>query len=352
MTFSFVHIFKIALFGALLLPEINFALTPSTASPSQKFKAPNSSQEIVVYGLQKTQRPVIQTEINLCRCENDFETLGQRLLNTGLFKSVTVKEHSSDQSITKSLLIEEKWTTIPILKFNSGGGVNQLTAGVYDPHLFGRRIEIGAQYESIASAPSFVVWNKIPRFLNTAFFTDLQFWNTKRIRLKYLQNKNDPVLERALLQETKKLYFAVGREWNFRLRTSLLLEHRDDVFSTDFIDQSVLNKVSRQTLPESAEVFLPGVQIDWGFLETHRQSPKGLLAQASYRKGIVKGDTQSNFNLSKIDLVSHQFWKDFSWSSRYQLGFSDTNILQYWNYLGGLESIRGFVDNRFAGRRY
>ncbi len=29
---------------------------------------------------------------------------------------------------------------------------------------------------------------------------------------------------------------------------------------------------------------------------------------------------------------------------------TDTNLLQYWGYFGGLDRIRGFADNRFSGR--
>ena len=39
-------------------------------------------------------------------------------------------------------------------------------------------------------------------------------------------------------------------------------------------------------------------------------------------------------------------------SQRVQIGLTDTNILQHWNYLGGLESIRGYADNRFATKNY
>lgn len=33
-------------------------------------------------------------------------------------------------------------------------------------------------------------------------------------------------------------------------------------------------------------------------------------------------------------------------------GWTDTEVLQYWYYLGGLDRVRGFSDNRFAGSKY
>jgi outer membrane protein assembly factor BamA len=37
-------------------------------------------------------------------------------------------------------------------------------------------------------------------------------------------------------------------------------------------------------------------------------------------------------------------------AQRFLAGTTSTQILQYWYYLGGLDRIRGFHDNRFAGR--
>lgn len=49
------------------------------------------------------------------------------------------------------------------------------------------------------------------------------------------------------------------------------------------------------------------------------------------------------------------FYKSFEKSTlaqRLLFGGTNTNILQYWHYLGGLKEIRGYSDNRFAGRYY
>ena len=57
-------------------------------------------------------------------------------------------------------------------------------------------------------------------------------------------------------------------------------------------------------------------------------------------------DTQLNFKYFQPIFGRSTF------AQRFQSGFTTTEILQYWHYVGGLEHIRGFAEDRFAGRYF
>lgn len=302
-----------------------------------------------IEGLIKTHRKVIETEIKICNCGANPEILKQQILATGLFHEVDVNRNPNNQI---SIIVKEKWTTIPILKLNSGGGVNQTTFGVYDPNIMGNRIEFGTQYESLGGAPSFVIWNKVPRISDSKYFTDVQYWNTKRIRLKYDQTEDSPVLTKALLHESEKFYFGLGYESTIDLRIRAIFESHQDQFTTDFVSDKYLAKVSGQIVPPSSKYLFLGSQLDWGQLNTIRHSPEGHLVTVSFKYAKAQEKGLTDFTSARIEYLAYKHSKDFIFANRIQAGATNTKVLQYWNYLGGLESIRGFADNRFAARNF
>lgn len=304
---------------------------------------------IEIEGLDRTKSSVIFTELELCNCLDRPDEVEQALLATGLFYQVqTVSENGRVQKIQ----LKERWTTIPIAKFNSGGGVQQSTIGVYDPNVFGRRIELGTQYESLAGAPSLVFWNKVPRLFESRFFSDLQLWQVQRARLKYDPSTNEPILIKALLQETERNYLAIGYEWNSHFKIRFGFETQRDQFSTARISQDTLNLVSGQIIPASSDVrFIIG-QIDYGQLRTERHSPIGHLTYINFKSGFEQSNNKTRFHSIKAETSHFQLFDDLLFATRIQFGSTTSDLIQYWNYLGGLESIRGFADNRFATRNY
>lgn len=308
--------------------------------------------ENIVYEINgnfKTNQFKIESELVLFNTKTN-ENIEQILLTTGLFSQVKSKQQSE---INFSVEVAEKWTTIPIFKFNSGGGAKQFVLGVYDPNLFGERIELGAQYETLEGAPSYVIWNKNPRFMNSLFFYDLQIWNTKRIRLKYDQNINSPLITKALLLHTEKLYLAFGKEFLNNMKLRFSTERQVDKFSIDLVPQKFLDQAAGQAIPVGVNTTLLGLQLELNKFKTIRNIQTGSGLNVSYKIGLVDNFSSQKFNSLKFDYLYHEFIQsELMFSQRLQVGLTDTNILQHWNYLGGLESIRGYADNRFATKNY
>jgi hypothetical protein len=305
--------------------------------------------ELNVEGLVRTSPQVVLTEIKHCNCLHDESEVEQVLLATGLVYDVKV---GSENGKVETVKLKEKWTTIPVFKFNSGGGIQQTTVGVYDPNVLGRRIELGAQIETLAGAPSVVFWNKVPRLFETKFFSDFQVWRTQRPRLKYDPGAQDSILTRALLQKSSRNYVAIGYEWNPVLKSSLGLEAQDDSFSTDRIPEETLNKVTGQAIPRESEVYFLSGKVEFGNLKTLRHSPIGSLTSAVYKYGISSTSSQADFQTILAESAHYKMQNDFIFASRLQMGTTNTESIQHRNYLGGFESIRGFVDNRFTTKSF
>jgi|GEM_PF-6734906 len=177
-------------------------------------------KNIVVEGNTKTKEYIILNESELIKdqpySKKDLSEARARLLNLEIFSEVDLKFESEKKDLKKTLIIsvKERWTTIPILKFSSGGGISEMILGAFNVNLFGRYVEAGAQYQRLGDRNSGVVWTKLPR-LTKKLQLDLQAWNSSRIRIKYKQDSDDPIVENGFTQNRNKLFFNL----NYRRRT-------------------------------------------------------------------------------------------------------------------------------------
>lgn len=335
-------------------------LSPSFAiveCPADKLYA---IQSIKISGNLKTKTKVIARELKVVPdkpiCQINIDDGINRIKRTGLFSSVDFELSSADNPGFKTLEIKvvERWTTIPIFKVNSGGGVSQYTLGVYDPNVFGEYWEAGTQYENLSGASSGVLWFKNPRFLDRDQGIDLQYWNTKRIRIKYDQNRNQPKIKNGFLHEREKIYADYFREISTDKVVRISFDYNDDHFSTKLLPDEVLTQIgSDPTLPPATEILITKVGFEWGRINGNPQSLDGSLL------GVYFGYAQpikSNVDSFVQGDMSYTLFKPFlpgwQFAQRFLVGSTTTEILQYWHYLGGLDRIRGFADNRFSARHY
>ena len=126
----------------------------------------------------------LNTPIKLQKVKNS----AQRLRNTDLFTSLKAKVIVQKECLVKlEIDVKDKWTTIPIVKFKSGGGSKHLTLGAFDPNIFGSLQEVGAQYEWLDGKHSGVAWYKNPNFINSRNRIGIELWKTNKIREIYTQ---------------------------------------------------------------------------------------------------------------------------------------------------------------------
>jgi outer membrane protein assembly factor BamA len=310
-------------------------------------------QKIDVKGNLKTSTKLI---VNQSKLENknsikqsDINIAKRRLLNMGLFSSVMIKKTINGASIH----VQERWTTIPILKFSSGGGVGQATVGLFDPNIAGRYIEAGGQYTRLDETNSGVAWLKIPSINYSDWGVDFQFWKINRLRTKFDQVSNSPIVKTGFLQTRQKIYTAITKEITETLNVRVSYEHDQDSFSDDLVPIEAKNTISTEGLPPTTRFHLIGAQLDYGDLIDSGSQQVGMKASLSLKAALSQQSNFQNFFLGEFNFLLHKpVTNRTRLAFRFESGLTNTDILQYWYYLGGLNKIRGFADNRFAGRYY
>lgn len=303
-------------------------------------------------GLNRTNSSVIRDELFFR--EGDTISAVQmdealvRIQNTGLFTTASVEQEDTTVVVT----VEERWTTIPIFKVASGGGVSQITAGIFDPNVFGRRLELGTQVERLEDAYSAVAWMKKPRLFHSRLGLDFQYWNINRLRTKYETNEEDPVKKTGFLQQREKVFAGLSYDLSFFWNVFLFYEYNHDTFSDKFIADDVKSLLAATGLPDSSEVHFAGLRLKYGQTRIDRHLIEGALMQWDYKQGFSSFGGPDFWQSDLTALWYKTLFRDSTVAQRLMAGFTTTEILQYWYYLGGLDRIRGFTDNRFAGRYF
>jgi outer membrane protein assembly factor BamA len=314
-------------------------------------------QDIVVNGNVRTYKTVIITELGFRSKKQvslrQIEEGISNLRNTNLFSKVEYNLQDGTEGKVLIIDLDERWTTIPILKFSSGGGVSQTTLGVYDPNLFGKYIEAGFQYERLEDTNSGVAWFKQPHLFGRRKGIDIQVWKIDRLRTKYVQDTEEPVIKTGFLHSREKIYLAYDRMLSGHFKGHFFYEYNNDSFSDEFTSDEVKAIIAASGLPPSSRVHFLGASLDVGRINQYNSQVEGSSLAASYRYAL--SDTSNISDFWQSDVAFKYFktlYSNATFAQRLLAGFTTTDVLQYWYYLGGLDRIRGFSDNRFAGRYF
>lgn len=123
----------------------------------------------------------------------DVEKYSQKLLTTGVYKDVEVYFDVDDPKSNQKILIirlDEKWTTIPVIRGEFGGGTPLRVMGVYDTHSFGRLWTLGAESRKYGDAyPGYVVWAHAPRWKKGKHALGFELWRDRRMRNIFHQSE-------------------------------------------------------------------------------------------------------------------------------------------------------------------
>ncbi|MFK7827367.1 MAG: BamA/TamA family outer membrane protein [Oligoflexales bacterium] len=315
-------------------------------------------ESINIVGLNRTQRFVVEREllVNIGKpyTYKQIEESCQRLRNLQVFATAecVLTPGQSPQVSILTITVDERWTTIPIFKYSSGGGATQLIIGSYDINVFGRYLELGGQYERIRDKNSGVLWYRNRRFLGKRLELFLNLWSVARERTLYnIWGKENSVEGGYMLLRKRGVVF-LEKEWTWWLKTGIGLQINHDEFTSDF-SPNVDEVADYQGMPENANILLVNF--------------KAKLGRLDYNSYLIDGlEMSSNFEISSKGLGSDlQFFRleeELKWfkslpfrstiGARVGLGISTVNSEPYMYYLGGLDRIRGFKESRFRAKNY
>ena len=312
-----------------------------------------------IKGFKRTKDHIIARELELKKgdifSKLDLNLGYRRLENAQIFYDLKISAFGKNDEKTIEVSGKDRWTTIPILKFSSGGGVNQLIAGLYDPNIFGRFFELGGQYERLGDANSFVFWYKRPWIFGQRLFTDVQYWNINRVRTNYnvesdkLEEVNGFVLER------QKFFLGLTKEISLNFKVGLTFDFQMDNFSEALLTDEIkfLNRQTNFTI-DPTQTLLLGANVELGNIQFSQDYlVDGSVLKLEHRRGISVDGSSRMFH---DNLLAIKYFKTLAFKStvafRGLLGSTNTEKFQYRYFLGGFDRVRGFVDNRLSARNY
>lgn len=308
---------------------------------------------ISVTGNYKTKESLILSFANILKnrltSKKDIEVGIQRLRNTTLFTEVSytlklVAENKYDIDIKA----HDKWTTIPIVKFNSGGGVKHLTLGLFDPNVAGSILEAGGQYEWLSGEHSGVIWFKNPRFTNYRHAINVQFWMVSRIRALYDQASNAKRQVNTYIQENLKVYLEHKYEVSPKIFFFQYYEYANDEFNKDELKE---DEFFDAAVPEESITHIFGLKLQLGTIESKKYFQYGT--QLDLDVSVGRPEDQELKSYIKVDtklLYFKNLYAKIDFTQRINYLWTGSDQVQNKFFFGGLETIRGFADRRFYGR--
>ncbi len=311
--------------------------------------------DVQIVGLDKTDKDIILDILGFMPGETVNHKLIkrgiQRLQNTRLFTDVKHNVVASNRQDTRVLNVQAKdrWTTIPIFKFSSGGGVNQIIAGLYDPNIGGRYIEAGGQVERLGDTNSGVLWLKKPRFMNQPITIEAQFWSINRLRTLYDQESDSLEIYDGFLQKRQQLLVGFDYQITDALKIGANYTHYNDSHSLDLISDEVAVTREGMPIPVDSQADEIVLKSQLGELHYNEFRVSGWQANYEFHIGQVElGETSKIKNQHDLTLVGAMpISERSSVAGRFIAGKNNMISDQHLYYLGGLDRIRGYTDKRF-----
>ncbi len=310
-------------------------------------------QEIHISGA-KTQSPVIRRLIDTREGrefnEKTWEADLRRIKNTEIFYDIHASTTDSSNGKIIRLELKNKFPTIPIFKFKQGGGTSLITAGIYDVNLFNRYLEAGAQYERMNEKNGFVVWFRHPYLLSrkNRFGTEI-YVHTVNLPLLTLKGAEEAHFDNEEIRWNTR----VERQWTETLRLKLEGSIYKNLFKADnsSAEKSFRNTVFTQAraLREGYTVSaLPSITV--GRLDRDDFYVRGYEAtlEGEFADRIIGSDF--NFIRGELShLAGMRPMEKLNLVSQLRIGSKSGREFQHKFYLGGLDSVRGFIDGQFRG---
>jgi outer membrane protein assembly factor BamA len=308
-----------------------------------------SLNKISINDLKKTNQDIIYKTLRIKLKdnlnENDLNAAIVRLKNLQIFSKVESK--LDYQQCILELNLVEKWTTIPILKFGSGGGTKYYILGLYDVNVLGNYQEVGGQYENFQNNNSFVIWYRNPQLINDRLKLGFDVWDIMREKLVYThegQRIGGYTLSR------RKLNLFTEYKILDNLTIGAAVEKNDDLVEQKTLSDEVLNENLVNSIninQANTNYVITSLYAKLGTLNYDNELVDGYLLSHTYQ--LI--NNQSAVSLYQRNLSDFQFFKtlfdDDTFASRFTYVNQNTSDVSQAIDVGGLSEVRGYFDGQF-----
>lgn len=274
----------------------------------------------------------------------------RRLRDSGLFYLVRGEALPDGEGIALRLTARNKFGTIPIFKYKEGGGSSLLTAGAYEVNLFGRLLEAGGQYERMNGRDGGVVWFRHPYLLSRRNRLGAELYvHVVELPLYTKKGEAEAHFANDELRGNLWLERALGPSRRAALQLSVYRNRFED--EADGVEQAELNAafLERRPLREGTTVSLTP-RLVLGRLGSEGIAVRG--SELTLETELAHAAIGSDFDFARA-VVSwvgaarpHPSW---NLAAQARLGTKSGREFQHKFYLGGLDSVRGFLDGQFRG---
>ena len=317
--------------------------------------------EIKYYGIKWSDRDWIKSYLSISVpmtvTEEDLRHYEKMLLTTNVIYEAEAKiEDLPGGRKALAISIKEKWSLIPVIRGQFGGGTPLYVLGAYDTHSFGRFWTIGGEFQKYGDSPtSFVVYGKIPRAMGGKYFFGSEVWQVNRSRNLYspddkkaleLDTKLDRVRARFLMPLAESggmVTWRYGLDFVFEGQSAEVLKREAGFESTN---EALLEKIG--SLEESKGLsVLPTLVYD--DVTINNISFDGL--RVLYKLGTFVS-SEENYLQSRLNVFYYNLLHP-NWNIASQLSWihNESKSYQAQNFLGGFDSVRGTPDGGIFGSK-
>jgi outer membrane protein assembly factor BamA len=284
----------------------------------------------------------------------DAQTLKEglaRLRDTRIFKDVTASAFDRGGKVHLEVILNEKWTTLPDVRFGGGGGTSYFRVGVFDINWFGLGGQGLIAYENRNGTNNGDAWLRYPNAFGTNNLLGAGLTRTTTLLTEYGSDRR--ILGGQAMSKTTILLDSERSVFSDRL----ILGYRMEPEWVGFNDYQISSNVQRENeakgrkpSPETKRI-LHRIQLWLNFLEY-----KGVMTDGwelvSHLVPAFEG-----FGSDYDVFMSRSYIRFFSilpyetnLATRVVLATSSSSKPENLNRLGGLTEVRGYYDGEFAGR--
>lgn len=274
-----------------------------------------------------------------------------RLRDTRIFKDVSASAFDRGGKVHLEVILNEKWTTLPDVRFGGGGGTAYFRVGVFDINWFGLGGQGLIAYENRNGTNNGDAWLRYPNAFgthtllgagltrNTTLLTE--YGKDRRILGGQAMSKTTILLdsERSVLSDRFIVGYRIEPEW------------------VSFNDYQVASNVQRENeaqgrkpSPETRRI-LHRIQLWLNFLEYKGVMTEGWEVVSQAVPAFEGFGSDYDVFLSRHYLRFFRILPlETNLATRITLATSSSSKPENLNRLGGLTEVRGYYDGEFVGR--
>ena len=320
---------------------------------------------LIVSGLQRTNRAWIESYMGLsfpARMNDlDAQRLARKLLTTEVFSDVRVAFEPSPGHPDERLLhvaIEEKWTTIPVVRGTYGGGTPLRVVGAYETHAFGRLMTLGGEMRKYGDAPpGYVLYARDPRSHGDRYYLGAEVWRDFHRRQVYSRGdgrvlgaiSTNKTMTRLRLLTPWNAHKAsqIGEEYPWKYGVELEgAQEAPSIFDAAPGESAAPPKdLVLGTGHKRSGQFLPTLLFD--NVDVDNIELDGLRAKLH---GGLLIETQGLHPVADLEVFGYKLLPhDLNLAAHLFVGGTTYNALSTSYFLGGFDSIRGLPDGAIFG---